>query len=136
VRLSLSIGALALATSVWAVGGDTSPARTPVPKVTEARPGTQCIAPPQKMRREHMSMLRHQRDDTVRGGIRGAQASLKGCVDCHAGAATRSVSRSAGDFCVSCHEYAAVKIDCFECHAGSPPSGAHGTSTPLAGARP
>ena len=24
------------------------------------------------------------------------------------------------DFCVSCHSYAAVKIDCFECHASKP----------------
>jgi hypothetical protein len=24
----------------------------------------------------------------------------------------------AGDFCVACHRYAAVKIECFDCHNG------------------
>jgi hypothetical protein len=27
------------------------------------------------------------------------------------------VAAAPGDFCVSCHTYAAVRIDCFECHA-------------------
>jgi hypothetical protein len=67
-----------------------------------------------------MELLKHQRDDTVRGGIRGAKYSLKDCVGCHAGAKTRSVAAAPGDFCVSCHSYAAVTIDCFECHTGKP----------------
>ena len=41
-------------------------------------------APPEVMRRTHMEMLKHQRDETVHGGVRGARASLVGCVDCHA----------------------------------------------------
>ena len=93
-----------------------SDSRTPLPAIEKARAGTQCVAPPETMRREHMSMLAHQRDDTVRGGIRGAKASLKGCIDCHAGAQTRSVAQDGAGFCVSCHAYAAVKIDCFGCH--------------------
>ena len=38
---------------------------------------------------------------------------------------TRSQSVAASDtnFCVSCHAYAAVKIDCFECHATKPQAG-------------
>ncbi len=62
-------------------------------------------------------MLKHQRDETVHGGIRGAKASLKACVECHAGKETGSVAASKQDFCESCHAYAAVKLDCFECHA-------------------
>jgi hypothetical protein len=67
-----------------------------------------------------MRFLEHQRDATVHGGIRGARHSLKGCIDCHAGAASGSVAQTAGDFCVSCHRYAAVKVDCFECHSSRP----------------
>lgn len=94
--------------------------RVPLPTIAAARAGTQCIADPATMRREHPSMLRHQRDETVHLGIRGARASLKGCIDCHASAATASVAAAPGDFCLSCHSYAAVKIDCFECHSGKP----------------
>jgi hypothetical protein len=90
--------------------------RTPLPAMDAARAGTQCVEPPEVMRRKHMDFLKHQRDDTVLGGVRGAKHSLKGCIDCHANAQTRSVAHSEGNFCVSCHSYAAVKIDCFECH--------------------
>jgi len=93
--------------------------RTPKPVVEAAKAGTQCVAPPEVMRREHMNFLKHQRDDTVHGGIRGARHSLKGCIDCHASRQTASVAAAPGDFCVSCHRYAAVTIDCFECHSGS-----------------
>ncbi len=92
--------------------------RTPIPALEPARAGTQCVEPPAVMRRQHMDLLRHQRDDTVHGGIRGARHSLKGCIDCHASRQTASVAAAPGDFCVSCHRYAAVSIDCFECHTG------------------
>jgi hypothetical protein len=87
------------------------------PAIRPARRGP-CIAEPAVMRRDHMTMLSHQRDDTVRAGVRGKPASLKACVECHASADTGSVA--AAGFCVSCHAYAAVKIDCFECHASRP----------------
>ena len=90
--------------------------RTPLPTVHKAPAGTQCVAPPAEMRRNHMDYLKHQRDDTVHGGIRGAKFSLKGCIDCHASQKTNSVAKDESNFCVSCHAYAAVKIDCFECH--------------------
>ena len=85
--------------------------------VEAATAGTQCVAPPDVMRRNHMDFLKHQRDDTVHGGIRGAKFSLKGCIDCHASQKTQSVAKDETNFCISCHSYAAVKIDCFECHA-------------------
>ncbi len=115
-------------------------AGTPQPAIPAAKAGTQCVAPPGEMRREHMNMLKHQRDETVHRGIRGAKASLNACIQCHAGAATGSVARAPDDFCVGCHRYAAVRIDCFECHASTPkgtpsafhvPLGADGR-TPLA----
>ena len=88
--------------------------------VIEAAKGGQCVEPAADMRRNHMEYLKHQRDDTMRGGVRGAKYSLKACIDCHASPATNSVTASQTNFCVSCHSYSAVKIDCFECHATQP----------------
>ena len=109
--------------------------RTPKPVIEAARAGTQCIADPATMRRDHPAMLEHQRDQTVRGGIRGAKASLKGCIDCHASPVTASVAKTETNFCVSCHAYAAVRIDCFDCHA-TKPAGAMVHSTAAVMKRP
>lgn len=97
-----------------------SSGRTPQPVIESAKAGTQCVADPATMRREHPRMLEHQRDDTVHGGIRGAKASLKACIACHASPSTGSVAAAETNFCVSCHTYTAVHIDCFECHATRP----------------
>ena len=70
------------------------------------------------MRRDHMKFLKHQRDETMHKGVRAPRHSLKGCIACHANAQTRSVAAAESNFCVSCHSYAAVKIDCFGCHTG------------------
>ena len=102
--------------------------RTPRPVVEPAAAGSQCVEPPSVMRRNHMEFLKHQRDDTVRGGIRGAKHSLKACIDCHASQKTASVAKAETNFCVSCHTYAAVKIDCFECHTSKSPKLASGGS--------
>lgn len=110
---------LAIAVALAACGGFAAADRTPLPAIEKAAAGTQCVEPADAMRRNHMRYLQHQRDDTVRGGVRGARHSLKGCVDCHASRKTGSVVASAADFCSSCHGYAAVRIDCFECHAGT-----------------
>ncbi len=76
------------------------------------------------MRRTHMDMLKHQRDRTVHQGIRGEKVRLNGCIDCHAGsgtgAAAGSVTGKPQAFCEGCHQYAAVKLDCFECHQPKP----------------
>ncbi len=106
----------AAATTAGAAGGS---GRVPVPQPSVER-GTQCIAPAAEMRRTHMDLLRHQRDRTLRDGVRGAKVSLNGCIDCHAtpvgAAGTRSVVGSADAFCQGCHQYAGVTLDCFECH--------------------
>ena len=96
--------------------------RTPKPVIERAVAGKTCVADPAFMRREHMNLLKHQRDDTVHSGIRGANAqySLKECIECHASQKTASVAKAETNFCVSCHSYAAVKIDCFECHTSKP----------------
>lgn len=85
--------------------------------------GEQCVADTDLMRREHMKLLSHQRDETTRHGIRTKQFSLKECISCHAVAGPEGLPVSAASprhFCRACHDYAAVKIDCFECHASRP----------------
>ncbi|MEI8158183.1 MAG: hypothetical protein WCH60_15055 [Burkholderiales bacterium] len=99
--------------------GDASSVRVPQPVVESAR-GGQCVEDPAFMRRNHMKLLKHQRDDTLRGGVRTGKYSLKECIDCHASKTTDSVAATETNFCQSCHNYAAVKIDCFECHTNKP----------------
>jgi len=89
--------------------------RTVKPAIEIANPG-HCIAPADEMRRNHPDMLKHQRDRTLRSGIRGEPASLNACIECHASKKTGSVLGSNESFCQGCHAYAAVKLDCFECH--------------------
>ena len=70
-----------------------------------------------------MTMMKHQRDDTVHEGVRGGKFSIGECVGCHAvkGDDGQPVSyESPKHFCRSCHDYAAVSIDCFECHSSRP----------------
>lgn len=100
------------------------------PVVNIAYPG-KCIAPTEKIRRDHSRMLDHQRDRTMYLGIRNEPASLKECVNCHADKSTNTVLGKDG-FCQSCHVYAAVQPDCFQCHSAKRmPSWKH---SPIAGA--
>lgn len=78
------------------------------------------------MRINHMKMLRHDRDEVMRLGNRDTQYSLAECVACHAvmGPDALPISvKEEGHFCRSCHEYAAVKVDCFQCHNSKPDAG-------------
>jgi hypothetical protein len=95
-----------------------SAAQADAPRIKIER-GETCVAPAAEMRRDHMKMLVHQRDRTMRQGLREPRFSLKGCVDCHASRETGSVLGKDG-FCSSCHAYAAVRVDCFECHSPHP----------------
>ena len=85
--------------------------------------GDSCVEDTDFMRRNHMDLLKHQRDETMKEGIRGKPYSLKECLICHAvngpDAIPVTVS-SPQHFCRSCHDYAAVSIDCFQCHASRP----------------
>ncbi len=74
-------------------------------------------------RENHPDLLRHDRNLTVRDGNRDIQASLKGCFTCHAATTeTGAVATYESDknFCRVCHDYVAVKVDCFMCHRSTP----------------
>jgi hypothetical protein len=90
--------------------------RVPKPGVTAPAAGGKCVEDTAFMRRNHMALLKHQRDRTVRDGIRTTQHSLANCVTCHADAKTGRVTGSKDAFCEGCHRYAGVTLDCFECH--------------------
>ncbi len=95
---------------------------TPVPHPPKGQ-GEHCVADTEFMRKHHMKMLLHHRGEAVHLGVRTPQYDLNRCVSCHAVAGTdgKPVSfDSPQHFCRSCHSYAAVSIDCFECHASRP----------------
>ncbi|MDP2751779.1 MAG: hypothetical protein Q8O31_04135, partial [Rhodocyclaceae bacterium] len=129
-RLSLRCATAAIcaviAASAWAGG---LPAK-PVIKIEN--PGTKCVAPAEEMRRNHMELLKHQRNLTMREGVRGQAnaASLNACVECHASKTNNSVLGSDEHFCQSCHSYAAVKLDCWDCHQPKANPNLHGESPP------
>lgn len=127
--LVLAAALVAVLTYMPGAAADTElEGRVPVPVISAGK-GDACVADTDFMRRHHMDMLKHQRDDTVQQGIRTEQYSLKECVACHTvpGADGRAVTaESPQHFCSSCHNYVAVKIDCFECHASRPEQAAGG----------
>jgi hypothetical protein len=117
---AIAVFALLIGATVAQAASDAPPlpARVPLPAL-EAAAGERCVEDTPFMRRNHMELLKHQRDRTVHEGIRTTQHSLANCVGCHASRKTGRVTGSEG-FCQSCHSYAGVKLDCFECHADKP----------------
>jgi hypothetical protein len=128
-RFALIAAALAAAPLALADTGGAS--RVPYPAVTVANPG-KCVEPTPYMLRNHPDLLKHHRDQTVHQGIRTTKYSLANCVNCHASKETGRVTGSKDAFCEGCHRYAAVSLDCFDCHsdrrevavgaAGAPPA--------------
>ncbi len=101
---------------------DTQVAGLFLPDIPKGK-GKECIAPKAFMRRNHMKLLKHDRTLTVHLGDRQIKASIKECVTCHAvnGADNKPVTvKDPKHFCRACHDYVAVKLDCFECHASRP----------------
>ncbi len=101
---------------------DSTEGRVPLPRPAKGK-GESCIEPADIMRRYHMDYLAHQRDETVRQGIRGKKYSLKECVACHAvpePGQEKAKALTVEPFCSQCHTYAAVRIVCFECHTDKP----------------
>jgi hypothetical protein len=112
--------ALLLAVALPSLGHEEKGAgRVPAPHVDEGK-GGKCVRDTEFMRRNHMNLLKHQRDETVHKGIRTTQYSLKNCIECHASQKNNSVVGTNENFCQGCHSYVGVKLDCFECHATKP----------------
>ena len=85
--------------------------------------GEQCVEPTDVMRTSHFEFLLHQRDETVKNGVRTKEHSLKNCVSCHANKDDQGhyiPVNAEGQFCNVCHQATSVSIDCFQCHATKP----------------
>jgi len=124
-KLLLLVSAvLALTLSVPAVAGESDSSIKPnVPKALKALPGTKCVDDPEVMRRTHMDKLKHHRDEVLHEGIRTKKYNIEECINCHVPAQEEAKASPSGNkdhFCMNCHAFAGVKIDCFECHASRP----------------
>ena len=113
----VAFATVGFAASAWA--------ETPLPEIPRGK-GDKCVEPTDDMRKNHMNYILHQRDETVISGIRTKRHSLVECIDCHVPKAADPAKQVRADspkhFCNSCHTYAAVTIDCFQCHADTPSS--------------
>ena len=126
-RLSAIVLVIAVAFAGVADAAETEQASAgvPLPAIPRAM-GESCVEDTDFMRRNHMDMLKHQRNETMLKGVRTRQYSLKECLNCHVVTGPDSqpvTSASPKHFCRSCHDYTAVSIDCFQCHASRPESG-------------
>jgi len=115
----LRLAVLAAVTALLAVPSMMAVAGVDLPKLEHGK-GDKCVDDEDYIRRHHPDLLKHHRNETMREGIRTTKYSLKKCVECHASEKTGSVASSKEDFCVACHSYAAVKLDCWDCHATKP----------------
>lgn len=116
VAVSLTV---ALPVTAYGDSDDGKSSRAPVPHNVVEK-GDKCVEDEDFMRRNHMNLLKHQRDETMHKGIRTTKHSLKNCIECHASKKNNSVIGTNENFCQGCHSYAAVKLDCFECHSSKP----------------
>jgi len=76
------------------------------PKLAEGK-GKDCVRPEDWMRKNHMSLLKHVREDAVRQGHPAGDTGLRGCISCHPNRA---------QFCDSCHSYVGASPECWHCH--------------------
>ncbi|MDH3526740.1 MAG: hypothetical protein OEM43_04460 [Gammaproteobacteria bacterium] len=120
LRILLALSVVAgLPAAAWAGDDSLLPV---VPQAQDRYSKTQgCVEPTTEMRKNHMEYILHQRDETMHRGIRTRQYSLEQCINCHVSDAPDAPRVSSDEhFCNSCHSYAAVSIDCFQCHADRP----------------
>jgi len=121
----MMIGALLSVPTIVSAHGsseESSAHRVPIPVHPEGR-GDRCVKDEEFMRRNHMNLILHKRNLTMREGIRTTEHSLKECIKCHADQKPDGsyIPVNAPDqFCQSCHSYAGIQPDCFECHATTP----------------
>ena len=112
VLTGLLIFALLITLPVWYNCGDDNGA----PTLVKPAEGTVCVAETKYMREYHMDLLNDWRDEVVREGKR-TMKGLDGktydksltntCLKCH---------NNKKQFCDKCHDYASVKVYCWDCH--------------------
>ncbi|MCW9023717.1 MAG: hypothetical protein OQK73_03455 [Gammaproteobacteria bacterium] len=121
-KLKLLLAGLLITLPLSLQAGDVNLPQVPKAKAN-ATEEHGCVTSVKDMRKNHMEYLLHQRDDTIRRGVRTKQYSLAECVECHVTEDTSGEVANFGEdkhFCSSCHNYVAVSIDCFQCHNDKP----------------
>ncbi len=110
----LGLALIGLTFPIWytlAAGGLAEPPQLELPAQQ-----SQCVESREFMRAHHMELLNQWRDEVVRDGdvshvnISGKaypKSLTRGCMSCHA---------SKANFCQRCHDYANVRLSCWECH--------------------
>jgi len=122
IRCSLLAVGLAGAFPLSSISADFAPGNH-VTLGSKAASLAHCVRETGFMRRNHMELIKHQRDATVHQGIRETTDSLAGCIECHVSYDQQHQPvpvYSEGQFCRACHEFAAVDLPCFGCHATVP----------------
>lgn len=117
------LAALFVGLSAGINAGDMPSAAKGVEGTAKADSLNECVRPTDWMRRNHMDLIQHTRDKTVREGIRIQKDSLSGCVDCHARKDKENHSvpvNTDGEFCSGCHAYVGESLSCFQCHSTVP----------------
>jgi predicted CXXCH cytochrome family protein len=118
VLVSLLVVLLGLGDVLGGSGDEGTSRGVPMPDIPRGQ-GDSCIDDTEFMRRYHMAVLQYEHDGTPLKTIRGKTYSLEECIGCHTatGPDGRPMTADSPEhFCRSCHDYAAVKIDCFDCH--------------------
>ena len=118
-HLVILVGLAAL--PVISNAGDLGP--VPPKAKMKANEKTECVEPISEIRKNHMEMIKHKRDEALREGVRTKTHSLTECINCHVTPKENGEFARIGDsehFCSSCHNYAAVNVDCFDCHSDLP----------------
>ena len=118
-HLVILVGLTAL--PVLSNAGDLGP--TPPKAKMNFSETSKCVKPIGEIRKNHMELLKHKRNLTLREGVRTKENSLVECIKCHVSANDKGEFARFGDddyFCSSCHNFAAVTLDCFDCHSDLP----------------
>jgi len=116
------VGCVILAFPTFSVADDDSSEKASfaptIPLPTNG--STKCVRSEKEMRKNHMKYILHQRDETMHKGIRTDTFALHECINCHIDKNSKVRFGDSKYFCSSCHNYAGVTIDCFQCHNDRP----------------
>ena len=123
-RWGRSIVTLLLLGAVGVLSGcSNEPEQLAVAGSSKAAKLEQCVEPTEFMRRNHMELIKHQRDETVHKGIRATDHKLASCIECHVqhDAQGQPVPVNApGQFCAACHQFVGEHLNCYQCHSPVP----------------
>jgi hypothetical protein len=126
--------AMVLAVVTWPVWRTVAAPPAAPPALAKPVNQTQCVAPTAYMRASHMTLLRDWRETVVRTGVRTTRTADGRTVRISlTGTCIRACHTDKSKFCDRCHDYAAVKPTCWECHVFEQPAAP--AVTPASGAR-